>query len=125
MNNPFRLGDWQVDPGLNRITGENEPIQIEPKMMDLLVFLAHRAGQVVTKQELSDGDLISIGSAVLKFRITAVDAVTETASIQLTCSEGAPPPPPSRPPRASFSGRRRTPYRATGWPPGSLLPEVS
>jgi len=55
MNRPFRLGDWQVDPGLNQITGEDEAIQIEPKMMDLLVFFAHRAGQVVTKQELIDG----------------------------------------------------------------------
>jgi len=40
---PFRLGDCLVDPRLNRLARGDESIQIEPKMMDVLVCLAEKA----------------------------------------------------------------------------------
>ncbi|MFN0112186.1 MAG: winged helix-turn-helix domain-containing protein [Blastocatellia bacterium] len=48
----FRLADCFVQPQLNRITREGETAQIEPKMMRVLLCLAERAGQVVTREEL-------------------------------------------------------------------------
>ncbi len=51
---PFRLGDWLVEPRLNRLTRDGESIQIELKMMDVLVCLAGHAGELVTRQELID-----------------------------------------------------------------------
>ena len=36
----FRLGEWLVEPRLNRLTRNGESIQIELKMMDVLVCLA-------------------------------------------------------------------------------------
>ncbi len=43
----FRLGDWLVEPRLNRLIQGDESIQIEHKMMDTLVCLAERLGDLV------------------------------------------------------------------------------
>ncbi|HSN55333.1 MAG TPA: winged helix-turn-helix domain-containing protein, partial [Candidatus Sulfomarinibacteraceae bacterium] len=51
---PFRLGVWLVEPRLNRLTRGEESIQIELKMMDVLVCLAERAGELVTRREITD-----------------------------------------------------------------------
>lgn len=49
---PFRLGEWWVEPSLNRLTRRGDAVRLEPKMMDVLVALARQPGQVVTKAEL-------------------------------------------------------------------------
>jgi DNA-binding winged helix-turn-helix (wHTH) protein len=51
---PFRLGEWLVEPRLNRLTRDDESIQIELKMMDVLVCLAGHAGELVERQQLID-----------------------------------------------------------------------
>jgi DNA-binding winged helix-turn-helix (wHTH) protein len=51
---PFRLGDWLVEPRLNRLTRGNESFQIELKMMDVLVCLAEAGGELVTRQRIID-----------------------------------------------------------------------
>ncbi len=50
----FRLGDRLVEPRLNRVTRDGESIQLEIKAMDVLVCLARRAGDVVSRQEIID-----------------------------------------------------------------------
>jgi len=50
----FRLGEWRVEPSLNRLSLEGKSIQLEPKIMDVLAFLAERAGKVVSRQDLID-----------------------------------------------------------------------
>ena len=50
----FRLSGWLVQPSLNRLSREAEVVQLEPKLMDVLVFLASNAGQVVSKNEITD-----------------------------------------------------------------------
>jgi len=47
------LGEWRVYPPLNRLTRGEATVRIEPKMMDVLVFLARRAGEVVSKDEIA------------------------------------------------------------------------
>ncbi len=44
---PFRLGDWLVEPSLNRLSRGETTIQLELKVMDVLVCLAERAGEVI------------------------------------------------------------------------------
>jgi len=44
----FRLGDWLVEPRLNRISRADAEAQLETKAMDVLVLLARRAGEVVS-----------------------------------------------------------------------------
>lgn len=48
----FRIADWTVEPATNRICRDTDEIKLEAKMMALLVTLARRAGEVVTREEL-------------------------------------------------------------------------
>ena len=53
-DSPFRLGEWLVEPRLNRLTRGGETIQLELKVMDVLVCLAERAGEVVLRRDIVD-----------------------------------------------------------------------
>jgi len=48
------IGDWLVVPILNRLSRDGETVQIELKLMEVLVHLAGRAGELVSKRELID-----------------------------------------------------------------------
>jgi WD40 repeat protein/DNA-binding winged helix-turn-helix (wHTH) protein len=50
----FRVGSWLVEPSLNRLTRGDEVVQLELKAMDVLLCLAARAGEAVSKEELID-----------------------------------------------------------------------
>lgn len=61
MNRPFRLGGWRVEPSSGRLTrigagsyGSNGPAEVtlRPKVMELLVYLVSRAGEVVSNDDL-------------------------------------------------------------------------
>ncbi len=47
-----QIGAWRVTPSAGRLTRGGEERAIEPKVMDLLVLLAARAGQVVSHEEI-------------------------------------------------------------------------
>ena len=51
----FRLAEWLVQPDLNRLTRGEATVQVEPKLMDVLVYLAERPGEVVSKIDITDG----------------------------------------------------------------------
>lgn len=48
----LRVGEWDVAPELNQISRAGESVRLEPKAIELLVFLAQRAGEVVSREEL-------------------------------------------------------------------------
>ena len=48
----FRLGKWQVRPASGEIADDRSVVRIEPKAMDVLVYLAAHQGQVVSREEL-------------------------------------------------------------------------
>lgn len=48
----FRIGEWQIWPEEGRIAGPDGPQHIEPKVMDVLLCLANRAGRVVARETL-------------------------------------------------------------------------
>lgn len=48
----FLIGDWKVSPGLKRISRGDEVKTLEPQLMAVLVYLASRQSEVVTKEEL-------------------------------------------------------------------------
>jgi len=50
----FRLAGWLVQPSLNRLSRDDLTVQLEPKLMDVLVFLAENEGRVVSKIEITD-----------------------------------------------------------------------
>lgn len=49
---PFVLGDWTVDPASGTLSSAAGQKRLTPKLTDLLVALARRAGQVATRDEL-------------------------------------------------------------------------
>jgi DNA-binding winged helix-turn-helix (wHTH) protein len=50
--NVFMLGDWRVEPSLNRISHGGEEVKLEPLNMKLLMFLANRPGAVISHDEI-------------------------------------------------------------------------
>ncbi len=52
MQDDFRLNEWTVQPQLNSISTDGKTIRLEPKVMEVLVFLAGRAGEVVAKESI-------------------------------------------------------------------------
>jgi DNA-binding winged helix-turn-helix (wHTH) protein len=51
---PFHLGDWLVEPMLNRVSLNDACVQLEHRVMAVLVCLAEHAGEVVTRRDLVD-----------------------------------------------------------------------
>ncbi|RLA29977.1 MAG: hypothetical protein DRR11_14390, partial [Gammaproteobacteria bacterium] len=58
MNNTvksgFRIGAWDVYPQQNLLKSPEQSKTLEPKVMDVLVFLAERQGEVVSRQQILD-----------------------------------------------------------------------
>jgi eukaryotic-like serine/threonine-protein kinase len=52
---PFYIGAWLVDPATGQLSRESDVRRARPLVADLLVYLAARAGEVVTKDELIAG----------------------------------------------------------------------
>ncbi len=52
MSGEFRVGEWLVEPDLNQITCGSRTVQVEPKVLDVLVCLASRPGEVFSKARL-------------------------------------------------------------------------
>jgi TolB-like protein len=48
----FQVGDWLVEPRLNRLRKGPDTITLEPKTMAVLVYLVARAGEVVSAEEI-------------------------------------------------------------------------
>ncbi len=50
----FRLGEWVVEPDLGRLTRGGATIVLELKVMDVLLCLARKPGELVTRLDLID-----------------------------------------------------------------------
>lgn len=48
----LRIGSWTVEPALHRLVAEGRTVKLEPKAMAVLVYLARRPGQVVSRDAL-------------------------------------------------------------------------
>lgn len=58
----FRFGEWQVNPALNCIEAGGQARQLEPRVMDVLLYLCQRQGEVVSAQQLLQGCWGAAGS---------------------------------------------------------------
>jgi TolB-like protein/DNA-binding winged helix-turn-helix (wHTH) protein/cytochrome c-type biogenesis protein CcmH/NrfG len=52
LGRPARIGEWLVEPALDALRRGRETVHLEPKAMELLVVLASRPRQVVSREEL-------------------------------------------------------------------------
>lgn len=76
----FQVGDWLVDPAAGQITRGGRAVKLEPKVMEVLSYLALRPGELVTREELErdvwKGAVIgydSITTAMIKLRKALTD----------------------------------------------------
>ena len=91
----IRVGDCEADPALNVLRRNGKAIHLEPKAMELLSFLAGRAGEVVTRDEqlakLSNGLVVGddgLAQAVIKLRKALGDSPREPRYIQTVPKRG-------------------------------------
>ncbi|XBQ16009.1 MAG: winged helix-turn-helix domain-containing protein [Oceanicaulis sp.] len=50
----FTVGDFDVTPSRNQLTRGEAVVSVEPKVMDLLVFLASRPGETISRETLAE-----------------------------------------------------------------------
>ena len=48
----FRIGDWLVEPSLDRLSRNGTVLHLRPQLTNLLVLLAENAGRTVSKEEI-------------------------------------------------------------------------
>jgi DNA-binding winged helix-turn-helix (wHTH) protein/TolB-like protein/Flp pilus assembly protein TadD len=91
----LRIGEWRVAPELNQISRAGQIVRLEPKAMELLNFLAQRAGEVVSREELLaalwPGVIVgdnALTQAVTKLRKALGDTAREPAYIEAIAKRG-------------------------------------
>jgi DNA-binding winged helix-turn-helix (wHTH) protein len=66
---PFRVGEWLVEPDLDRISRGDEQRTLRPRVTELLVCLAERAGELASKEYIID--------SVWRTEFVTVNALTQ------------------------------------------------
>ena len=94
-NQPFMLGDWHVDPTSCRITKGDKTIRLEPKVMEVLVYLASNPGKVISREELEEkiwtGTIVgydALTSTMLKLRKAFKDSPKDPQLIETVPKRG-------------------------------------
>lgn len=128
----LQVGEWTVEPALNQLSATGRTTRLEPKAMAVLVYLADRPGQVVSREALLSAvwsDVVvgddSLTQVVIKLRKALGDVPEKPAYIQTIAKGGyrliapvvrsekiasAPVRPDSEPPHAERT--RRVPWIA-------------
>ena len=91
----LRVGDWTVEPDLNQLSAQGRTVRIEPKAMTVLLHLADRAGQVVSREALLSqvwpGIVVgddSLTQVIIKLRKALGDDPNQPAYIQTVTKKG-------------------------------------
>src|SRR5437870_1144587 len=91
----LRVGDWIVEPDLNQLSAPGKAVKVEPKAMAVLLHLANRPGQVVSRETLlSDvwpGVVVgddSLTQVVIKLRKALGDDPDRPTYIQTVTKRG-------------------------------------
>lgn len=91
----FQLAGWTVSPTTNRMSLGSETIKLEPKVMEVLLYLADRQGQTVTRDELVgavwSGAVVgddAVTNAIIKLRKAFGDESRSSAIIETIPKRG-------------------------------------
>jgi DNA-binding winged helix-turn-helix (wHTH) protein/TolB-like protein len=91
----LQVGDWRVDGDLNEIERAGRVVHLEPKAMAVLLLLAERPGEVVTRDELLAAvwpDVVVTDNAltqvVIKLRRALEDSPREPKYLQSIAKRG-------------------------------------
>src|SRR5688572_2826718 len=69
---PLRIGDWRLDPQLGQLSRGAQVERLEARTLRLLQYLANRAGETVSIEELLD----NVWSGVVVTQDSVYQAVT-------------------------------------------------
>ena len=91
----LKVGDWTVEPDLNRLSAQDRTVRVEPKAMAVLLHLANRPGQVVAREallaDLWPGVVVgddSLTQVIIKLRKALGDDPERPAYIQTVTKKG-------------------------------------
>ena len=91
----LQIGEWTVEPTLNRLTSEGRDVKLEPKSMAVLLYLARHHGEVASREALLaavwSGTVVgddSLTQVVLKLRKALGDVREKPAYIQTISKAG-------------------------------------
>jgi adenylate cyclase len=91
----LQVGDWAVDAALNQLSAPGRIVKLEPKAMAVLVYLAQRPGEVVSRETLLaavwPGVVVSddaVTQVVIKLRKALGDSAETPAYIQTISKRG-------------------------------------
>jgi len=91
----FYLGEWEVEPMRGQLVGPSGTVHVEPKVMEVLVALAGKPGQVVERNELVDevwaGRAVSdepLNRCIAKLRRLLDDSRTDPKFIETVPKRG-------------------------------------
>ena len=91
----LQVGDWLVDSSLNELARHGEIVRIESKVMEVLLLLARRAGQVVSREDLLStiwpGVIVgddTLTQAVIKLRKALGDDARSPSYIETISKRG-------------------------------------
>lgn len=112
----FQIGAWRVSPDLDLLESEGRAIRLQPRVTRLLVYLAERAGHVVSREELLrevwDGRFVTdavLTTAIWELREALEDDAKKPQWIETVPRRGyrlvAPPAAVPSPPAGAAKGR--------------------
>ena len=95
LSQPFMLGEWLVEPAIERISKGNLEEKVEPRVMDLLTCLASNPGEVISREEVESkvwsGMVVgydALTSAMIKLRKAFHDDSKHPQIIQTVSKRG-------------------------------------
>jgi len=54
LHRGFYVGDWEIQPLLGQVVGPDGPVHVEPRVMDVLLALAARPGELLERDKLTE-----------------------------------------------------------------------
>ena len=94
-DNEFYIADWFIEPSVCQISRGEKSIRLEPKVMDLLVYMSDRPGDVLSRDEIQDnvwqGTVIgydALTNAIIKLRKALDDSARNPQIIDTVPKKG-------------------------------------
>ena len=91
----IQIGDWQADPAANRLIQPGVEVELEPRVMDLLMLLAGQPGNVISKEDIASslwGDVYvnddALTRTVFKLRKALGDDARDARYIETVSKRG-------------------------------------
>ncbi len=134
LQKTFYIANWRVDPVACRIQADDHIVKLEPRVMSVLLCLAGRAGEVVSREELEAGawqgmvvGYDALASTIIKLRKAFNDDSRNPHTIETISKRGyrliAPVRPDAdvaNPPNTAGGQDEETVTEARREPPSSL-----